>query len=183
MNRHAKENAGMAGFAGLVLIIYGFGFGGIGVYTDHGAFYEFLIRLYNWTIRYGGFALLAAAGVCFTGLRIGLLIDAVVSGLIGGILVLCVGGWFFYERSFDVTNIVVVLIALMLLRSAYANFLLWNASAGERPPSRPAPSPSEAPPIHIASGVLPKEGEPPPPEGYLAALAREKEESSKANYE
>ncbi|MBK8269533.1 MAG: hypothetical protein IPK83_15015 [Planctomycetes bacterium] len=178
MNRHASQNAGMAAFAGLILLVFGIW------YLRHpmspafkrGEFYEFLFVLFRWTLCIGGVSLLGVAVICMIGKSIGLLLDAIVSGLVGILLLVCAVGWICYESSVDLTNIVVLLVSLMLLKEGYANFNLWRVTAEAGLVPRAVVPRPEAPPVKIASGILPKEGEPPPPEGYLAALAKEKDE-------
>ncbi len=175
MNRHAKDNAGFSLTAGLILLAFGFYFG-IGSYIDHGPFYVFLIHLFRWTVRLSGFAFLVIAGISWMGHRVGLLLDAIVSALCGGVMVGCVIGWMFFERGLDLINVVSVLLGLMLLRSGYTNLLVFRESASDPGRPRGAFPTIVQQPLNISSTVLPKEGEPPPPEGYLAALAKEKDD-------
>lgn len=176
MNRHASQNAGMAAFAGLILLVFGIWYP-LSPAFKRGEFYEFLFDLFRWTLCIGGVSLLGVAVVCMMGRSIGLLLDAIVSGVVGILLLVCAVGWISYESGVDMTNIVVLLVSLMLLKEGYSNFNLWRVTAEAGPVPRAIVPPPEAPPVKIASGILPKDGEPPPPEGYLAALAREKDES------
>lgn len=175
MSRHVKENAGFAISAGLILLLYGF-YLGIGTYVDHGPFYVFLIHLFRWTVRIGGFVLIGVGIVCWSGRPFGLLLDAIASLLVGLTMAGCVVGWFFYEKGIEIYNIVALVVGIMLARSGYTNLLLYRElpkSTGERSDvTSVAPEPT----LKISSSVLPKDGEPPPEEGYLAALSREKDD-------
>lgn len=170
----AHSIAGKAAFSGLFLLGISYFFG-ISAVVDHGPFYTFLFHLYKWTLRCAGALLLVAAGLGMLRPRVSLAMDAVVSGLAGALLAFCVVGWTVYEKSADLYNIVVALVALVLLREGYAGLALFKATLGENRPRHEPPPPPE--PVRvIASSVLPKVDEPPPEEGYLAALAKEQDD-------
>ena len=50
-------------------------------------------------------------------------------------------------------------------------------------PPYSAPVAEAVHPASVRPAALPKDGEPPPPEGYLAALAKEKDEPPTASFE
>ncbi|HWL95298.1 MAG TPA: hypothetical protein VNT79_17390 [Phycisphaerae bacterium] len=172
----ARENAGTAAFGGVILLILG-SFFRIGFHAGHGPIYAFLIDLFNWSVPAAGALMLAAAALCFLGSRYGLILDAATSGVTGLILVACGVGWTVFEGKLDVYTVVVLLLAVMLLRESYSTGMnFWGhmprSAGGKRVVEAMAP----APPVRINSSVLPKDGEPAPEEGYLAALARERDE-------
>ncbi len=166
--------SGKSAFSGLFLLGIGYFFA-ISAVVDYGPFYTFLVHLFNWTLRAAGALLLAAAGLGMFKPRAGLTMDAVVSGLAGALLVVCVVGWTVFEKSADLYNIVIAFVALMLLRESYSGIMLFRTTPGEdRVQRRPLPPPEPA--RVISSSVLPKVDEPPPEGGYLAALAKEQDD-------
>ena len=141
----------------------------------------------------------AVAITCFSGLRMALLLDTIVSGACGLIMVACPLYWMIHEGSLS-TDLVYLIFGgtfLNAARGCWASYASSSAPGVARPaatvsegppPDRrswlsiptlqpPAPPPKAEPP-HPAS-IRPKSisaGGPPPPEGYLAALAKEDEE-------
>ncbi len=189
MNQHARNNAVWAGIAAVLMLFFGWGRGLVGMTDDD--FYNTTVAVFEWMLKVGGFALLVVAGMCFAGLRAGLLVDVFVSGIVGLIMVLCSIYWLGHGVTgggFDIQDIMFLVFGFMFLNAARGCWVSYQATGG---PRRPAPLvPSIAPrapePIHPASlhpDSLPKDGEPPPPDGYLAALAKEKDEPPRASFE
>ena len=191
MNQHARDNAIWAGIAALLMLGYGWGMGGYSTASTYPPAYNFFIVLFNWTLKFGGVLLFVVAVVCVLGQRIGLLMDVFVSGMVGAIMVASAACWLGYGITgvgFDMMDLLTLIFGFMFLSAARGCWVSYQATGG---PRRPAPLvPSIAPrapePIHPASlhpDSLPKDGEPPPPDGYLAALAKEKDEPPTASFE
>lgn len=198
MNRHARDNALWAGIAAALMLYYGWGTGGWAIPSDATAFYETTIRIFDWMLRIGGILLAVVAVLCFAGIRLALLMDAFVSGLCGLIMVACPAYWILND-GLGIQYLMYVVFGVMFLNAARGCWTAFHASgpATAGTPSRrtgwfgvqPLPAPQAPPPpdpVHPASihpESLPKDGEPPPPEGYLAALSKEKDEPPTASYE
>ena len=174
-----RANAANTAFAAILMLLYGWYFSGAtGLSKD--PTYNAAVDVFPWALRGGGVLMLIAAIVSFMGLRVGLLIDSIATGLSGVALGACALVWLTKSPSIDVQDVVILVFSLILVRAAW---IAWQMFSG--PPARPAPPPPPDP-IHPASlrpESLPKEGEPPPPDGYLSALAKEKEEPPTASYE
>ncbi len=198
MNAYAKENAFFTAVAGLVLLAYGWLGGGLQGVHDRGPVYDASFVLFSIILKYGGAVMLAVGAWQYTGQSLSILADAIVSGLCGLTLFFCGITWIVMERSIAyLNNILVPVVSIFLMRNAAASFAAWRRAEkqGVVPRARPAtsaapraervePAAPPAPhPASLASSALPKDGEPPPDEGYLAALAREKQEPPNASYE
>jgi hypothetical protein len=212
-NPHAVTNAAYAGIAALMMLFFGWFYGLSGISSN--AFYNLTVDVFTWTLRIGGLAMLAVAIVCYTGQTVGLLLDAIVSGLCGAIIFGCGAYWLIdglQGGGISINYLLYVIFGGMFLNSARANWQHWAASArpsdgfNASPPAvpldqstrtalprrlrargdSPKPEPPNQPePVHPAS-VRPEsltDETGPPPGGYLAALAREKEKPPQADYE
>lgn len=181
MNEQARQNAFRAGIAALVMIYYGW-FTGWLIPADASAFYEQLIVVFDWTLKLGGIAFGLTCLLCLAGLRAGLLLDVFVSGICGIVLVVCPAYWLFHD-GIDLQNILYLIVGLFFIGSARHS---WTAFAetfrtDPKPPLATTAQPvaREPEPVHPASihpAALPGEDEPPPEEGYLAALSKEPDE-------
>jgi|GEM_PF-1358780 len=202
MDQRAKQNAFSVGIAAMVMLIYGFAFGGFGVAPDLGPFYETTIHVFNGMLKIGGVALAIVAVLSLAGLRVALLCDFLISGMCGIIMAACGVYWTVQERSFDIQNLMILVFGVMFVRSALVSWSLFGtgeAAAGEggtptgggwfgrkSAPTQEPQEPVAPEPIHPASvhpSSLPGEGEAPPEEGYLAALSKEDEEPPTASFE
>lgn len=206
MNQHARQNAFSVGIAAMVMLVYGFAFGGFGLAPDLGPFYETTIHVFNGMLKIGGVALAVVAVLSFAGWRAALLCDFLISGMCGIIMALCGVYWTVQERGFDLQNILILVFGIMFVRSALMSWSLFvpdmetsgvDSGGGESPkrggwfgrkstPAQGPQEPAQPEPIHPASihpSSLPGEGEAPPEEGYLAALSREDEEPPTASFE
>ncbi|MBN2559665.1 MAG: hypothetical protein JXQ75_01875 [Phycisphaerae bacterium] len=194
MSQDAKDNATWAGIAGLLMLVYGWGMGLAGTSDDD--FYNTTVAVFDWMLKIGGLCMVVVAVVCFAGQRTGLLIDVLVSGTCGLIMVLC-GIYWLLNDGLYIRYMLYIVFGGMFLKAARDCWLSYFASgavptgdaatngAGGRgwlgvkplePPKPPNPPKAEAPhPASIRPKSLPKDGEP-PPEGYLAALAKEEDE-------
>jgi hypothetical protein len=206
MNQHARQNAFPVGIAAIVMLVYGFVFGGFSAAPDLGPFYETTIRVFNWMLRIGGVALVVVALLSMAGWTAALLCDFLISGVCGSIMAACGVYWTVQERGFDIQNLLILVFGALFVRSALASWSLFATreaaaavdSGGHESPTRGGwfsrnsttaqaprePAPPE--PIHPASihpSSLPGEGEAPPEEGYLAALSKEDEEPPTASFE
>jgi hypothetical protein len=200
MNQQAKDNAVWAGIAALLMLVYGWRYGTVGI-SDSG-FYNTTVAVFNWMLRIGGIGMAGVAIICFAGLRVGLLIDVLVSGICGLIMVACAGYWLL-SGGFGFNDLLFLAFGGMFLNAARGCWSAYAASGpaavggasavggpaagggpsagrgwlGVKPlqPPKP-PSPPEPPhPASVRPKTLPEDGQP-PPEGYLAALAKEDDE-------
>jgi hypothetical protein len=195
MNRKAKDNALWIGIVAVLMLYFGWGVGLVGI-SDN-AFYNTTVDIFYWMLKIGGICLLAAAILCFAGLRIGLLLDAVVSAVCGLIMVSCSAYWLI-DEGVNLQYVLYVLFGVMFLNAARRSWSSYTATGPGQPdepsggqgwlgvkPLEPpkAPAPPEPPhPASIHPQSLPKDGEPPPPDGYLAALADEEDEPPTASF-
>lgn len=206
MNQDAKDNAAWTGFAALLMLAYGYLATGWSYPAGATAFYLFTLSLFDWMLKIGGICLLATAVVCMFGLRLGLLLDTIVSGVCGLIMILCAGTWTL-SGGFGLFAALCLIfggIYINAARGALASYLAsasqgalpatapagepapaprrWFGSPTPPPPAKPPPPKAEAPhPATVRPKSLSADGAP-PPEGYLAALAKEDEEPPNASY-
>jgi hypothetical protein len=185
MNVHAKQTAATTGLAALLMLLYGwYGGGPQGVSSSD--LYNSAIDLFRWMLRIGGMAMLLTSVVCFTGLRVGLLLDFLVTGLCGAIMLGVGVIGLFAGGAPGLQDILVLIFGLVFLRAAWSSWAL-HGEAGQPAESavaaRGASAPEAAHPASVHPEALPKDGEPPPADGYLSALAKEKEEPPSASYE
>lgn len=204
MNRDAKDNAVWTGIAAVLMLAYGWGIGLRG--TSDSEFHNATVAVFTWMLRTGGIALAAVTVVCALGWRVGLLFDAIVSGICGLIMAACAIYWL-TTRGFGLHYLLYLLFGGLFLSAARgcwrAYWLAARPAMSKPPPAppaapprkwlgietleppRPLTPPPKAEPPHPAS-IRPKslgEGNQPPPEGYLAALAKEDEQPPTASYE
>jgi len=144
-------------------------------------FYNLTVHLFNWTLRGGAVLFLSVVFMCGAGLTLGLLIDSVVSAICAAVFVIVGVNW--SSHGF-INGYLCLLFALMFGGAARHQFMLWKDLTREKDMPEARAFPVE--PVHPASihpEVMPKADEPPPEEGYLARLAREKRESRGADHE
>lgn len=195
MNRHAKSNAIWTGIAALMMLYFGWGSSLVG--TSENAFYNTTVDIFTWTLRVGGICLVVVSAVCLAGLRVGLLLDALASGITGLSFVLCAAYWLAAGGGFDINDLLILIFGGMFLKSARECWTAYAASAadvqaaaptnrgwfGVKPlePPKPPAKPEPPHPASIRPKSIPEGGEP-PPGGYLAALAKEDEEPPTASF-
>jgi hypothetical protein len=184
MYEPARRNAGYTLIAGLVLLAFGL-LSQPAYLVEDQDFYNRSLSLFFGTLKAGGGVLLLVAVLSFAGLRIGLLLDAVTSGACGLVMILCSAYWVKFD-GLDVSNALFIVFGILFVRAAFVSFSVFK---GEAPSAgRPAIAAADAPasdPVHPASlhpDSLPNEGEPPPPEGYLAALSKDQGEPPDAAF-
>ena len=195
MNQHAKNNAMWVGIAALLMLYFGWFAGTVGVSDNE--FYNTTVDVFNWMLRIGGICLLIVAILCFARARIGLLFDAVISGIVGLIMTLCAAYWLACG-GVVLQYLVYLFFGGLFLNAARGSWIAYAASGpestvassggrgwfGVKPLEPPQPEPEPEPP-HPAS-IRPKslpDGDEPPPDGYLASLAKEDDEPPTASYE
>lgn len=181
----ARQNAVQSAVTGLIMLLYGAyltATGWTGLVVDD--LYNLAVEVFKWTLKIGGGAMLVAAVLCFTGRRIGLLLDCLLSGTCGLIMVACAAIWLTRGKGIDLQDAVILIFGAIFIRAAWVS---WSIFAEASAPSEAAATEPPAPePIHPASihpDVLPGEGEAPPPEGFLAAMSKDKNEPPTASYE
>jgi hypothetical protein len=183
MYEPARRNAGYTFIAGLVLLGFGLMTAPMYLKEDQG-FYNRSWDVFYGMLRTGGVVLMLVAAISFAGLRVGLLLDALASGVCGLIMILCSAYWIKIE-GLEMRDALFAVFGILFVRAAFVSFSVFRSGAPSA--SRPAP-PADAPaadPVHPASlhpDSLPGEGEPPPPEGYLAALSKDKGEPPNAAF-
>lgn len=178
---------------------FGFGYVMTPIF-DHGEAYALSFTVFYGMLKIGGICLLLIAAVCWTGRPIALVLDAIVTTLCGLIMVGCAVCWTIFEKSMDLQNLLIFIVGIMFTRSGFANGSLFVRGEGafegksggkswfgiptlEPPGAQEPPVPEVPHPASLKSDALPGEGEPPPDEGYLAALSKEKDEPPSASYE
>lgn len=178
---YVKGHATSVAFPGVIMLVYS-QFGGLPAHMDeHGALYNFSTDLFRYMLLIGGLVFLAIAAFCLSGRLVAMLSDAAVSFLCGGIMVACSIIWMATFKAVMLNSIMFVIIGFILIRSGmgaldmYRRLIVTAPDAPTASPSAPQTPPAQHP-ASKASSALPKDGEPPPPEGYLAALSKEKDE-------
>lgn len=180
MHQNARQSAYQSAFAAALMLFYGWYIGWTGISSDDT--YNLAVEVFKWNLKLGGAAMLVVAIVCFLGQRIGLLLDCLVSGACGIIMAACALIWLTRGRGFDIQDAIVLAFGFVFVRAAWVS---WTLFAGPQTSTTvaapPAPEPIHPASIHPES--LPMEHEPPPPDGFLAAMAKEKDEPPTASYE
>lgn len=143
-------------------------------------FYNFSVHWCNWSLRIGSILFLIAAVACYAGIAAGLLLDAVVTACCALMFLVVGANWSSYGF---VNGYLFVIFAFMFGTAARRSFQIWKSMRGVPLPSDRTPPARPLHPAEIHPDVLPKADEPPPPEGYLARLAREKREAPRADHE
>ncbi len=187
------ENALWAGIPAILMIGYGWGFGDWVIPPGTDALYKALVHLLDWTLKIGGICLVGVTIVYLSGRRVGLLLEAIVAGICGIVFIVCPLYW---TRSdgLGLQYMLFIVFGGLFLNAARGCWVSYRGTAAPAsvggaggPPGAPAVrQPPAAAPPHPASvhpEALPKDGEPAPKEGYLAALSKEKEEPPGASYE
>lgn len=182
MNRYAKLNAPMVTLAGAVMLFWAwYTRGGWSYPASASAFFVFTLHAFDWMLLVGGAAMVTVGIVCFSGARIGLLLESIVSGICGVVMLVCAGTWL-SNGSLGPNTILIGFFGFTYVSGARSAWAMYRGSAATPGPPGVRVSapvvPAAPPPPHPASqasSALPKDGEPPPEEGYLAALAKEED--------
>lgn len=178
-SNYVKQHASIAAFPGVMMLLYYF-FQRLGPARDFGTFYDLTFPILNYTMLVGGIAYLAIAMACTTGRLIFFLIDAIVTIVVGAVMLFAGLSWLSITKSIGLYEILFVMFGMYFLRSGYIGFVQYRVLAAGRGTHRVAeastpPEPQAPHPASLPSDALPKDGDPPPEEGYLAALAKEKD--------
>lgn len=190
MCESARRNAVFTLLAGLVLLLFGFWqqpvYGG-----DDETFYNGTVDAFFWMLRIGGFAFVVVAAVSFAGLRTGLMLDAVASAVCGIVMLLC-GLYWTVKTEINLQDVLFIFFGVLFIRAARISWKAFGESGGPAETGVPAEvgagsgqAATSAEPPHPASvhpESLPREGEAPPPEGYLAALSNEEGKPPDASF-
>jgi hypothetical protein len=188
MYEPARRNAINSLLVGVVLLAYGFYWSPIYLVDDTGI-HNTTITAFFWMLRLGGVVFILVAGLLYAGLRFALLLDALVTGACGLILGGCDLYWI-AEDGPDIQEALYLIFGLLFLNAAFGSFRLYRRGGSAESPvgasaaaGGQAAVPSDEPP-HPASvrpDSLPQDGSP-PPDGYLAALSKEKGEPPDASH-
>jgi hypothetical protein len=190
MYEPARRNAVYTLVMGLVLLLYGWTTGPL--YDDTlGSFYNSTIDVFFATLRFGAVVFIVIAVLAFAGLRWALLLDSLASMICGLVMLLC-GGYWIMETGFSLMPGLFVLFGVLFLKAAMSSFSLFKQgdsisprAAALAPTESDAGNSHAAEPPHPASlhpDSLPGEDQPPPPEGYLAALSKEQSDPPDAAF-
>ncbi len=189
MNHPARQNALWAGIGAMLMLYYGWRVGLQG--TTPSNFYNTTVDVFDWMLKFGGIGLAIVAVLCFVGQRVGLLLDVFVSGICGTIMILCAVYWLGYGlmhgSGVDLQDLLFLIFGGMFVSSARGCWTAYRTSAaagGRQAVQTTVLSPPVAPvhPASVRPVSLSEDGKP-PPEGYLAALAKEKDEPPRASFE
>ncbi len=180
-NKYAQYNASTVAFAGFLMLFWAW-FAGDWYYPrDASRVFVLSLHAFDWTLIIGGVAMLIVAAICFLGQRVGLLLETIVSGAIGLVFLLCAAIWVI-GSSIGMQTILNGIFGFMFVSAARSAWTMYRSGAPDltttgfpvqavkAPEAPPAPHPAS-----LASSALPKDGEPAPDEGYLAALAKEED--------
>jgi len=190
LSAHARQ-AGTAAAIGAALLLY-FGFVQLAAPTGNDLFSQSWWLLYH-TLRVGGIALGIVTLWLWTGHAPALLVDGIVTGAIGAILILTGVGMLVDGGGMGQPVINVLCGGMFVSAGLYnARLYLGRSPGTDRPesaarpidlPTRPARNQEHAESdvrtqLHETSdesqAKAPTAEEPPPPGGYLAALAKKK---------
>lgn len=171
MNQNAKLNASTVAFAGALMLFWSW-------YSGSWTYPDFATVMFDWMLLVGGIAMIGVAVVCYLGARIGLLLETIVSGICGVIMLVCAGTWI-VKGLMGINTVLIGIFGVMFVSAARSAWSMYQSDSGSGPHvAAQLAAPVAPPPPHPASQAspaLPKDGEPPPEEGYLAALAKEEE--------
>lgn len=187
MDERARATGVHAAIGALLMLAYGWGMGGFSALSSATATYVTAINVFNAMLKFGGIAMAITAGICLAGQRVGLVVDAVVAGLCGLIMVGCSLIWLTTGGGVDVQDILILIFGGFFITGARRSWADHQATGGTRAavvaraatPKEPgAPHPASIRPASLAGA---EDSE--PPEGYLAALSKEKDEPPTASFE
>lgn len=119
----------MAIVSACLFLYVGFGLGLVGMSGD--AIYDGSVTALVWGSRVVGIGLLITAGLSYTRLAIGLLLDLVVSALAAGGCLLIGVIWLFYG---DMQGILLLLFGVMNASAARGAWVRWTHERPERNP-------------------------------------------------
>lgn len=173
----ARANAWQSALPAVLMLYYGFFQETSGI--SNSELYNRSVTVFFVTLKLGGCALAVVAGLSALGLPLALAADGVLSIVCGALFVACGVIW---ALNSDMQGLLLLLFGAMFLSSGRAAWTTYQQFSAVEPvewadvnePEHPASKPSEA---------LPRTDEPPPADGYLAALSREKSRPSRAEHD
>jgi len=196
MKEQLRQVGSSAAITALIMLVVGFGLALKGISSNQT--YNVAVATTTWAMRIGGLGMVAAAVVCFAGVREGLLLDAIVGMGAGMLIAVASATCIVLGSGIDIRDLVFCIVGLGAAGAARRSWALYRSMPSKsgdgslvaglfrgRSSRSAAPVVSPEPePIHPAS-VRPASlaSETPPPGGYLAALAREDERPDRADHE
>jgi len=196
MNEDVKQNAWHCGFSGLMMLAFAYWYGALGPSPElDGAVYVRSFDVFNLTLRAGGALLLVAAGLSAAGIGVAALMEVIVSGLSGVLMLGCAVCWIVSEGGLGPIDLLALVLGLILAHAGIRSLGAYRAGMARRSVgtdrgraasgelfgsgSAHVSKPTVPEPVHpasLASDALPKAGDAPPEEGYLAALSKEQDD-------
>lgn len=186
MTDRIRAIAGQAVIAGLLMTFYGWYMSGKGISSSTA--YNTMVDVFYWMLRLGGPLLLVGAAICYQGVRVGALFDGIVTLACGIVMVGYGISGLPTGVGVGLNNMLALVFGAIFIQSARRSLAVYRHSRTESAPDERAAVQIARPvePVHPASvhaDVMPGAEEPPPPDGYLAALSREKDEPPTASFE
>lgn len=186
MTDRIRAIAGQAVVAGLLMTFYGWFMSGKGISSSTA--YNTMVDVFYWMLRVGGPLLLVGAAICYTGMRAGALFDGIVTGVCGLVMIAYGISGLPTGVGVGLNNMLALIFGALFISSARRSLAIYGHSRAESAPTERVAVQIARPvePVHPASvhpDVMPGVEEPPPPDGYLAALSREKDEPPTASFE
>lgn len=174
--RRVRATSFWAFLGGALLLYFGVRLRGLTSNLDSPTYAQSLV-LYVWSLRIGGAAMIVAGAACLTGRAIAVLFDAVVCAVTGVALVIVLVTWIANGDSDWLLTAIIAAMFLVAAAHSWRDFsrrprgaITERAVPPVAPAARPRVRPSAAEPSEPAPAA-----EDEPPDGYLAALAREEE--------
>jgi len=186
MDERARATGIHAAIGALLMLGYGWGMGGFSSLSSAGGFYIAAVSVFNGMLKFGGIAMAVSAAICLTGKAVGLLTDAVVSGICGLVMVGCAVIWIASGGGFDMQDLLILIFGGLFISGARRSLSEYRSVQPTAAPSVARAGNVESQPPHPASirpASLGGADDEPPPDGYLAALSKEKDEPPTASFE
>lgn len=187
MDERARATGIHAAIGALLMLGYGWGMGGFSALGSASNLYTAAVALFNGMLKFGGIAMAISAAICLTGRGAGLLTDALVSGLCGLVMVGCAIIWIASGGGFDMQDLLILIFGGFFVSGARRSLTEYRSRRSVNvPPMRRTRMVEPQPPPHPASirpASLSGTDAEPPPDGYLAALSKEKDEPPTASFE
>jgi hypothetical protein len=124
MDPAAKKNAGYTAVGAVFLLAYGWLYSTVGVSDNQ--FYNATVSAFNWMLRGGGLLMLIISGMCYAGLRLALLLDFIVSGLCGLLMMVCAAYWM-SQDGINLRDGLILLFGLLFARAALSSWSIYGA--------------------------------------------------------
>jgi len=178
----ARANVWHALLPAGIMLVYGFVYYSDVSGTSNSEIYNRAVTVFGATLKIGGVLMVAVTAACAIGMPAALLLDAIVSVGCGGTFAAC--GLIWLITVGDLQGILLLVFGIIFLASGWSSWNLY-AIGGVADARDPAAEADEPPPhpASLPSDALPRPDETPPPDGYLAALSREKTDPPRAEHE